>query len=118
MERTLDIRIWSQKQLQVKVPGTDIPFTIIHQYLKELFKPQTMQISGEVVLLGTNNRDLKLTIRISGKSEKTISDSLQYFDSLLLQAAEYIYLQMQPYTLATYQYSVDKTHEKKNVWQQ
>jgi len=104
---------------EIVVPGTGISIRPFIRYFKSEFSPYKPNIlTGELFV---ENDLLYLTTRVLGSPEKTfdpvnkeklmeVSDSnkIRVFDNLMLEVAMHTYRYTQPYTLASYYYSLKK----------
>lgn len=103
------------KQIKLEVLGTGITLSTLTQTLRELIGTEVPSVSGDLISLGTQRRKLELRVRVHLKlaSVKTISGDLSDFDTLLIDAAKYVYLNTSGDILVGYQFNTDASSEKK-----
>jgi tetratricopeptide (TPR) repeat protein len=100
--------------IEAEIPGAGLSLKSTLRSLKELYGYPPIYITGEVTQPGAENQ-LYVTIRVVGKSPKTISGTLTSLDSTLLKAAEHIYEQTDPFTLAAYLKNDDQSERSINT---
>lgn len=104
-ERLEVMPVWLQRDVEIVVPGSGVSFNSVVNYIKRSIGHHSNRIIGEVV---THNSQLYVTIRISGKSAKTITGEIKNLDETLRRAAEHIWKYSDPYVLAYYFWRFDK----------
>ena len=101
-----------EQSLDFNVPGVGVSLKSIIYYIKKnILRKEPLTISGEIFIQDSR---LSITTRISGKPHENLAplemaNMEKELDKGLLKAAQYIYKQIQPITLAYfYQFNNDK----------
>ena len=106
------IGIWNQIQPQVEIPATGVSLSSLYQYIRKAIGRESIRVSGELILPTEQKDKIKLIVRTVGKKTERYEDDCKNINKILLQAAENIYLHIQPYILASYLYKIDKSEKK------
>ena len=97
-------------QIDVQVPVLGVQLRSVLSYLRGLVGAGDPQISGEII---KDKAGLRMRIRVgmpdAPYGEVIASDGKDRLDDLLHLGAEYIIRTMDPYTLASYYYDIDKS---------
>jgi tetratricopeptide (TPR) repeat protein len=101
--KNVDIKVESD----IQVPGTEVSLKDISDFLRMFLGISVRTISGNVSLFEDKQF---LSIRILNRAEKTFSGPLGEISTLTDQAAEYILMVLDPFTIGKY-YSIQKDGE-------
>jgi len=104
----------ANSEVDIKVPETDISMATLARYLRNILGIPVSQIAGSCI---TKNGTLILSVSITDGRSFTVESPWQNLEQIgplqdaLMQAAEKTFLQIEPFTVAVYNYT-RKNHEQ------
>ena len=78
---------WLENPVNFELPATGVSIDAIGSIIREIFKIQPTNITGEIVLL--NEDSVMITIRVLGHQSQTTAGRIKDLDSLLFQLADF-----------------------------
>ena len=101
-------------ELDIEASGVDVGSVL--GYLRESFPHTPRRVVGQVTL--QPDQVIGLTIRLVGRPAETITGTLETLNDTLLEAAEFIMREPDPFTLASYYYNRGLDSDKDGKYDQ